>query len=64
MTRRFRPLQESIDICTQMLLRATYYGDVGEIKYWIDRRKGYAMLARQKGIPVKVTNVSVQEESQ
>ncbi len=59
---RFRPLQESIDICTKMLLQATYYGDEAEIEYWTKRRNGYAKLASQKGIQVQMTKIEIESE--
>ncbi len=67
MTRRFRPFQESIDICTKMLVVAAYYPTeeitnpdgtkMTVVDYWIHRRNGYAKLANMKGIPVQVAKV-------
>jgi hypothetical protein len=51
--KKFRPLQESINIVVKMLNVATYYGDPDEIEYWTRRYNGYMKLAAQKGITVR-----------
>jgi hypothetical protein len=53
MTRRFRPLQESVDIVLKMLRVAMYYGDQSEIQYWIERLHGYQKLAFLKGVTLR-----------
>jgi hypothetical protein len=51
--KKFRPLQESVNICIKMLNVATYYGDPDEIEYWTRRYNGYMKLASKNGIQVK-----------
>lgn len=52
MTRKFRPIEESLEIVVKMLREADYYGDASEIDYWTRRYNGYAKLAIQKNIPI------------
>ncbi len=51
--RKFRALQESVDICLRMLNVAMYYGGADEIDYWTKRTHGYQKLAQQKGIELR-----------
>jgi len=53
MARKFRPLQESVDICLKMLNVAMYYGDTDEIDYWSRRIHGYQKLAQKNGVQLR-----------
>ena len=65
MTRKFRPLQESITIVEKMLAIAAYYptetitqpdgSKITVVEYWEKRLHGYLKLANMQG--VKVTSV-------
>ncbi len=52
--RKFRPLQESINIVEKMLAIEAYYGDEDAIEYWTKRLHGYLKLAALN--KVKVTS--------
>jgi hypothetical protein len=65
MSRRFRPLQESVSIVEKMLAVAAYYPTetitnpdgtrITVVDYWEKRLHGYLKLAKQKGIIVKTS---------